>query len=65
MQRPGKTGSLRACAAATRARRDADIYHRYAVGLYRQALFGALLRRLATSPAAAVEDGNQVTMRRM
>ena len=22
--------------------RDADIYHRYAVGLYRQALFGAL-----------------------
>jgi hypothetical protein len=35
--------------AATPARdRDADIYHRYAVGLYRQALFGALVRALRT-----------------
>lgn len=39
--------------------RDADIYRRYAVGMYRQAIFSALphirasrmLRRLITSPA--------------
>jgi hypothetical protein len=67
MPRLGKTGRLRVCAPATAARdRDADIYLRYAVGMYRQALSGALphvrvgavLRRLTTSPAAAGEDGN-------
>ena len=35
----GKTGAVRALATASSARsRDADIYRRYAVGLYRQAL---------------------------
>jgi hypothetical protein len=67
MLRLGKSGRLRVYARATAAdRRDADIYRRYAVGMYRQALHGALprvrvgavLRRLTTSPAAAVEDDN-------
>ena len=35
----GKTGAVRALVTASSARsRDADIYRRYAVGLYRQAL---------------------------
>ena len=35
----GKTGAVRAFVMASSARsRDADIYRRYAVGLYRQAL---------------------------
>jgi hypothetical protein len=35
----GKTGAVRALVMASSARsRDADIYRRYAVGLYRQAL---------------------------
>jgi hypothetical protein len=59
MPRPGKTYGLHVCDPATPTRhRDADIYHRYAVGLYRQALLGALpdiLRRLTTSLAAAVD----------
>ena len=68
MPRLGKTGRLRVCAPATAARdRDADIYLRYAVGMYRQALSGALpqvrigavLRRLTTSPAAAVEEDSR------
>ena len=36
---PGKTRAVRALVTASSARsRDADIYRRYAVGLYRQAL---------------------------
>jgi len=40
MLRPGKARRPRVCAQARH--RDADLYQRYAVGLYRQALFGAL-----------------------
>jgi hypothetical protein len=60
MLRPSKTGILRVRAPDTAAgRRDADIYRSYAVGMYRQALASsvrAVLRRLTTSPPAAVED---------
>jgi len=43
MRGSDKTGRFRASAPAVVARhRDADIYYRYAVGLYRQALFGAI-----------------------
>jgi hypothetical protein len=39
MLRSGKTGAVRALVTASSARsRDADIYRRYAVGLFRQAL---------------------------
>jgi hypothetical protein len=56
MLRSGKTGRVRARAEVTAAGgRGADIYQRYAVGLYRQALLDALRRRTAL-PAAAVED---------
>jgi hypothetical protein len=53
MLRSGKTGRVRARAEV--GGRGADIYQRYAVGLYRQALLDALRRRTAL-PAAAVED---------
>jgi hypothetical protein len=64
MLRSGKTGRFHTRAAITSASgHDSDIYLRYAVGLYRQALFHghrstvrAALRRLATPPAAAAED---------
>jgi hypothetical protein len=67
----GKTGTARVPVTASSDRsRDADIYDRYAVGLYRQALLTlgdqvtallrAVLRQVTTSPAAA-EDGNQVS----
>ena len=36
--------------------RDADIYHRYAVGLYRQALFGALASVRARVPELRPRD---------
>lgn len=43
MRGSDKTGGFRAYSPVTLApHRDADIYHRYAIGLYRQALFGAL-----------------------
>jgi hypothetical protein len=43
MRGSDKTGRLRGCVPVTQARhRDEDMYRRYAVGLYRQALFGAL-----------------------
>ena len=44
MPRPGKTGP-----GKTVRNRDADIYHRYAVGLYRQALSGHLAHAGASS----------------
>ena len=60
MLRPGKARRPDVCAQARRC--DADTYQRYAVGLYRQALFSALraaLRRPATAPAAVVVVDNQ------
>ena len=43
MRGSDKTGGFRAYSPVTLTpHRDADIYDRYAVGLYRQALFGAL-----------------------
>jgi hypothetical protein len=60
MLRSGKTGRVRARAEVTAASgREADIYQRYAVGLYRQALLD-VLRRQATAPAVAVEDAGSV-----
>jgi hypothetical protein len=44
----GKTGAVRAFVAASSARsREADLYRRYAVGLYRQALLTRGDRALA------------------
>jgi hypothetical protein len=65
----GKTGRFRGHTANTAASdHDTDIYLRYAVGLYRQALFNgdrstmrAVLRRQATPPAAGAEDVNPVS----
>jgi hypothetical protein len=68
----GKTGRVCASATASSAR-SRDSYQRYAVALYRHALLTldnsalsvtwrpscAVLRRLTTSPAAAVKDGDQ------
>ena len=65
----GRTGRVRASAAPSPARCQ-DIYQNYAAALYRQALgihprdtaapWRAVLRRLVTSRAAAVEDGDHV-----
>ena len=64
MLRPGKARRPDVCAQARHC--DVDVYQRYAVGLYRQALFSALraaLRRLTTAPAAAVENNKRTSQR--
>jgi hypothetical protein len=58
MRGSDKTGRFRDYAPVTQARhRDVDIYHRYAVGLYRQALFGALAHvRASRAPEIGPRD---------
>ena len=52
MLRPGKTSRLRVRSSVAPARRrNSDTYLRYTVGLYRQALFGALHGRQEESDA--------------